>query len=205
MNNMTKMICLILAFILSLGMLAACTPAEPGPSGESSTPEETPFETDPPKDPITISADYTVVRPELCSDATRQAAVDITNALSNALGTRVSIKDDFLFGDMKPAELEILVGLTNREESESVFDGLKYNDYSISIEGRKLVIAAYTDELITEAATYVIGLIENAADALTFNDEDQKTVCAEYPQPTSPSAVILLKITQLFFPPRLTT
>ena len=183
MKTFVKLLSMILAIICVLSVISACTPAEPPeetPEDGSSSETNPPETTAPPKDPITITADYVVVRPEICSDAAQQAAVDITNALSDALGSRVSIKEDFLFGDMKPAELEILVGNTNREESQKVLGGIRYNDYSISIEGKKLVIAAYTDAQITEAANYLLDLIGKASGSLEIKDEDQKTVKAEY-------------------------
>lgn len=177
MKHLKKALSLLLTVVFVLSMFAACTPAvEPA---ESSTPEET----DPPvpkKDPITITTDYVVVRPEICNDAVEDAAVLLTNALSDALGTRVSIKEDFLYGDMKPADYEILIGQTNREESANVFETIKYHDYSISIEGKKLVIAAYTDEQITAAVAEVIAMIEKADGEIKIEDGDQKTFNAEY-------------------------
>ena len=179
MKNLKKLLSVLLAVVFVLSMMVACNPTVEGP-GESSTPTET----DPPvpkKDPITLTTDYVVVRPEICNDAVEDAAISLTNALSDALGTRVSIKEDFLYGDMKPADYEILIGQTNREESAAVLETIKYHDYSISIEGKKLVIAAYTDDQVTAAVAEVIAMIEGADGEIKITDEDQKTVNAEYP------------------------
>lgn len=195
MKNITKILCLILALTCIAGFFTACTNPPPTPGGESGsdgddgtpaeTPVETPEETEPPKEDIVITSAYAVVRPETCSDAVKNTAVAIRTALAEATGKSITIKEDFLFGDMKPAELEILVGLTNREESVSCADKIKYNDYMVSIEGKKLVVLAYSDEKLAEAADYVIGLFAKASNgSITLKDADQKTVRAEYMQDT---------------------
>ena len=180
MKKFVKILSLILALIFAMGALAACqtpeTPAESSPAGED-TPAETPAETEPPADPITLSAEYVVVRPEICSDVMKDAAVEIKNALADATGANISVKEDFLYGNMQPAQYEILVGVTNREESLRAADKIKYNDYSVTIDGDKLVICAYTDEKIMEAVEYVKGII---AKGLTITDDDKTTVLAEY-------------------------
>ena len=180
MNKFIKVLSLILALIFAMGALAACvtpeTPAESTPAGGGETPAETPVETEPPADPITLTAEYVVVRPELCSDTVKDAAVEIKNALAEATGGKISVKEDFLYGTMQPAQYEILVGVTNREESVKAADKIKYNDYTVTIDGDKLVICAYTDEKLLEAVEYAKGLIAK----LTITDEDKLTVRAEY-------------------------
>ena len=177
MTKIIKLLCLILALASVMAGLVACKTTPNGPSGESSTPAETPIETEPPKDPITLTADYVVVRPELGSDAVTSAAVDLKNALADALGSPVGVKEDFLFGDMKPDTYEILVGMTNREESVRALETIKYNDYIVAIDGNKLVINAYNDEKLLEAVEYVKTIF---AKGTTVTDADQKTVRSEY-------------------------
>ena len=176
MKKFFKIMSLFLAAMFILTALAGCQPTE-GPSGESS---DTPVETAPPKDPLTLTADYVVVREELCSEAVKDAAVLLTSALSDAVGTKVSIKEDFLLPGAQPADYEILVGRTNRDESAKAYETIKYNDYTISIEGKKLVVAAYTDEKMAEAIAYLISVIESAEGEIKFTDADQKTLYSEY-------------------------
>ena len=153
MNRFIKILSLILALVFVMGSLAACqTPEDPSESTPSETPAETPAETEPPKEPLTLSAEYVVVRPDPCSEDVKTAAISIKEALAAATGANVTIKDDFLLPGTQPGQYEILVGLTNREESETVHGRLKYRDYSVSIEGNKLVVAAFSDEAILAAA-----------------------------------------------------
>ena len=177
MKKIIKMLCLVLALTSVMTGLTACKFEIDIPSDSSSSPEETPIETEPPAEPITITADYVIVRPELCSDGVTAAAMDLKSAVTEALGASVSVKEDFLYGDLKPADLEILVGMTNREESARALETIKYNDYVVAIDGNKLVINAYNDEKIAEAVEYVKSILANGT---TVTDADQKTVRDEY-------------------------
>lgn len=179
MKKFSKLLSLLLAMIFVLTVFVACQPADPTPGGDG-TPAETPVETEPPKDPITLSADYVVIRPDPCSDAVKSAAVSIKDALAAATGGKVNISEDFLLPGKQPAQYEILVGQTNREESAKAINDLKYNDYTVRIDGSKLVINAYTDAGIEAAAAHAITFIENAGAELKFTDADQITVRAEY-------------------------
>lgn len=177
MKKFIKILSLLMALVFAMGALAACQPAADDPEAGSSSPEETPVETEPPADPITLTAEYVVVRPEICSDAVKDAAVEIKDALGEATGSKIGIKEDTLYGSLKPAQYEILVGVTNREESVKAADKIKYHDYTVTIDGDKLVICAYTDEKIAEAVEYVKGLL---AKGTTITDSDKLTVRAEY-------------------------
>ena len=185
---MTKIrsISLILVALMMLSMLAACQPAGnviPNVSDSDGTPapEETP---EPIKDPLSLTSGnkckYTVVRPENCSDSVKDLAVSVRNAISEHIGGFVSIKEDFLVGNSKPEQYEILIGQTNREESVETLAGLKYNDYCISIEGDKLVVNAYNDEKLTEAVNKLIELINGSEGDILFTSEDQVFFKAEY-------------------------
>ena len=147
-----------------LPIMMACKPADNGESGKAPL--------------ITLNADYTVVRPERCSTAIIKAAVELTSALTTAIGADVSLKEDFLYGDQTPAQYEILIGQTNRDESAAALAELKYQDYSVTVSGAKLVISAYTDEKLLEAIEYVKGLV--SAGTLAITENELKTVKEEY-------------------------
>ena len=179
MKKFIKIISLLMALLFVLGAFAACTPPE-APSEDDDEPKNSvqiPEETEPPADPITLTAEYVVVRPELCSDVVKEAAIAVKDALGEATGSKIGIKEDSLYGNMKPAQYEILVGVTNREESARAADKIKYHDYIVTIDGDKLVICAYTDEKIAEAVEYAKGLIANS---LTITENERITVRAEY-------------------------
>ena len=175
--------------LMLLCMVSACTGTVGTPeeslNGPESTPEETPEETpELHKDPLDIilsgKCEYTVIRSGSASSVVRDAAVALKNALSDRLGSNVSISEDILYGGATPAQYEILVGQTNREESARALEGAKYDDVIVVIDGDKLVINSYNDEKVMEAVEYVIGLVNAADGDFSFKDEDQKVVRAEY-------------------------
>ena len=150
---------------------------------EATEPEATePEETEPEvtEKILSLDARYVIIRPESCSNDVKDAAMALKNALSDAIGESISVKEDYLYGDSQPDQYEILIGQTNRDESLAAIAGLKYNDYTVAIAGDKLVITAYTDENLLVAVEYVKGLIENAGECVEFKESDQKTVVAEY-------------------------
>lgn len=162
MMKFKRILSFILAAICVMTLFTACGPKK--------------------KDPITIisggECTYSIVRPESCSDTVKNVALQLRDALQAVSSNTVTIREDFVYAGNEPQEYEILVGQTNRTESISALNSIKYNDYIISIEGNKLVINAYTDEKLTEAVNYVIGLV--SGDTLTIEHDDQKTFNATY-------------------------
>ena len=177
MKKSVKFLCAILALLMMLPVFAACNFTADPP--EQDTGEQT---EEPRKDPITVNAKYSVVSPEEGSVATAKLAEQLGAALTERLGESVEVKKDARNGNpTASSRYEILVGQTNRAESVSVLANIKYHDYSVTLEGNKLVINAYTDEKLTEAVEYVIGLIGNSkGEALVLTHDDQKTLRAEY-------------------------
>ena len=166
MKNTIRIISMILAVLCILPIMAACKPADNGESGNGAL--------------ITLNADYVIVRPTDCSSAVIKAAVSFTTAVSEAIGADATLKEDHLYGDETPAQYEILLGQTNRDESSAALADLKYQDYTVTVSGTKLVIAAYTDEKLLEAMEYVKGLLAEKAGNVAITQSDLKTVRAEY-------------------------
>ena len=185
---MEKFLCLFLAALMMLTMLAACTRNDGDGGKEGETPAESSGNTskegtggaDEEPAQLNLDAKYVIIRPSDCSDEIKGAANALKDAISEALGESVSMKEDFLYGEEKPTQYEILLGQTNREESVKALENIKYNDYTVEIAGDKLVIAAYTDDKLIEAIEYVKGLCEKQSEGIVIKSEDLKTVRAEY-------------------------
>ena len=146
---MKRLISLVL-LLLSAAMLfslAACSPDEPAPD----QPQEPPVPT------VTIAENgaslYRVVRGELfpTSSAEVSSAVQLMTALKDILGKAPSIVTDWEDKDANTDIKEILVGKTNRPESEAVYASLQADQYAICVSGNKIVIAGYNDDLLRYA------------------------------------------------------
>ena len=146
--------------------------------GESSTPAES---TEPPKPEASIDlvsggvTAYTVVRSSIASSKATNISVKLKNAIEE-ISDGVRIKEDYLLGNAKPDEFEILLGNTNREESAEVLAKIKYHDFKIELIGSKIVIAAHNDDSLADAVDYFIENILN----LCANGELKFSTTQEY-------------------------
>ncbi len=159
---MKRIICLMMVLVFTLGLLAGCGGSEKPAENTSSTASGT--------SEITITTDkvnyiaedgsavYRVVRPDGDSVMTAQAAVVFKN-LKAGLGIGIkNVLDSEDGTDM----YEILVGNTNRSESQVAIDYLyesgmgRYQDFIICTMGKKIVINGITEEAIEKAVVYFV-------------------------------------------------
>lgn len=185
MNNMklsVKLLSLLLALMMLLAsaMLTSCekNPPDVTPSGTEDTTEvTTPAET---TTSIPESADLklvengvancTVIRSEDAdpSSVAVSCASDLRLAIQSATGIKTAPKIDtdwIKAGQKHDSEaLEILVGVTNYDESAEVFKDVTYGSYIIKVVGNKLVVAAYTDSAINSACTKLKTLLNSCVD-----------------------------------------
>ncbi len=98
-------------------------------------------------------SNYSIIRPREGSKLEANAAVGIRSAINESAGINLAIANDNM---SEPAEMEILVGKTNRKESQDVYKQLKENEFAIKWVGKKLVIAGYDDKMMTRAYDYFI-------------------------------------------------
>jgi len=141
-------LCLLL---LACG-LAACT--DDPQTDEPQTPAEPLVLVD----AATSEGIYTVVRPELTEKRIIDAAAGFRTTLQNYYGVKKwEITTDWE-KDPDPAEIatryEILIGKTNRPESEQVFAELGENQYAIRVVNNKLVIVGVDDKRTVMAVKY---------------------------------------------------
>ncbi len=87
---------------------------------------------------------YTVICSQ-SADSEQKAAVDaMKHNLDSLLGSEIPLHDD---GE-SPVALEILVGETNRPESETFMNSLRYRDHGFAVVGDKIVIGGHTQETL---------------------------------------------------------
>ncbi len=102
---------------------------------------------------------YRIVRPDIADDSIVSATVRLRKAIDSFTGTESEMKTDFLLRGEELSSFsgipEILVGRTNRPESEEVFSALPENGYEIRKTGNKIVIVG-KDDICTVAAISVL-------------------------------------------------
>jgi len=151
------LIYLMLALILALGLLGCQeTPDEPG---DTDGPIGEPEDTDNPENGVTVSdlAAYTVVRTELGKEAEKKAAADLATLLRDSCGV-AGIVTDY----EAAVEKEILVGKTNRPESEAAYAWAETQVaedegwYYIGVSGNKIVLCGTGDDGTAAAVRYAM-------------------------------------------------
>ncbi len=158
-----KIFCLLLALVMVLGAFAGCKK-----TGEDPTPTPTPLPGDEPIDPTpqipvdTIDlSEYVIIRPNNgpnsnVSNLFTTAVASFKETLDTLTGSDVLMMSD----DYTPADAskkEILLGATNRPESETAKNDLPADKHAFTIRkiGNKLVIVGHTQELITKGMEYL--------------------------------------------------
>ena len=96
-----------------------------------------------------VLAEYVIIRPDEADEETVSAASKLYTQLQQKYGVKITFTTDFVGrNETVPTDTkEILVGLTNREESK----GLRYLDYEIAYVNDRVVINGGSGEAVAEA------------------------------------------------------
>ncbi len=148
---MKKIFYIFFALIISLG-LSACEEKKTG--NENNVVLRT----------IDNISEYVVVRGDKSSNDETKCATSLRKAINTATEAALGVKTDFYNN-----KYEILVGKTDREQSIAALKGLKYHDYTIKLDGNKIVIAGGSDKALGDAVEFF---------KTNFIDTDKKTVKA---------------------------
>lgn len=140
------------------------------------------------RDPLTVvengASDYTIVRSSKASEAVINSTLTIKKALKENYSADIELKDDWLnekSGEV-PTEYEILVGVSNREETVDAAEELLSSDYVIKAAGKKIVIVGGSDAATVEGVKYFVENICAASDTqiLLFEQTDEVEYRHEY-------------------------
>ena len=126
---------------------------------------------------------YTIIRAEDADADVISIASDMWKGMRALLeSSPIKINDDFVKKqeDVDNDNYEILLGMTNRPESSDALSALPtYLDYSISVVGNKIVIAANTAERLAQAAEQFMSSVSCVDGVLTYT-ADNATVIDSY-------------------------
>ncbi len=98
---------------------------------------------------------YTVIRPDRNDVNINKAAAQLRVSIQEILNTQVSISDDWIDRGVTEEEIaakyEILIGRTNRPESQQVMDSIGEYTYKIVVVGNKIVLAGDSEKSLLMA------------------------------------------------------
>ncbi len=135
----------VISILLLAGTLISCQKADSPPDAAPS---------------VQITESFVITRPSKATDSENVAAKSIYNACKE-IGIQVYIGDDWYKSEADIPQNEILIGQTNRAESQSALSGLAERDYTVTLKetdgnGYKIVLAATGEAGIEAAAEYFI-------------------------------------------------
>ena len=145
--SIKKIISLVLACLMVSIMFTGCKKTDEGEGEQTEAPTE-----------IFISAqeitEYTVVRSDSADEETILAASKLYSKLKETYGDKITFATDYANSDadVPTGTKEILVGLTNRAESE----GVRYLDYEIGYRNSRIVVNGGCAKATDEAVEYFI-------------------------------------------------
>ena len=123
-------------------------------------------------------ARYRIIRPEKGSDTEINTAIELNKTLKTLTGTAFTLNDDFILPkeslESVSETYEILIGHTNRPESEQASKGLASNEYVIRATEHKIVIVGGSDAATHQAAQAFVAMFEAGGAFVLAKDTDIK-------------------------------
>lgn len=180
MKQMKKWYIGLLAVVLTVS-LVACGGKTEEKETEATTDQTTTSavvsETEPAVTVANISMEdlknYTIIRPEDCSEEIVQAGIALRQTVKSSLDIELALKSD-LHSETVPAlrigEFEILLGNCDRDETRAFMADLKKNDFGYAMIGKKLVICGGSDDATEKALDRFINDIVNKQNGALFFD-----------------------------------
>ena len=169
----------IFAAMLGMLMLAALVSCNNAGNEEQTSTEQT--TTAPEIKTIKINVeDYTLIRPDGCSEDTVSISSLFYKVINEKTGKKLKgFSDDFVKNEseINSAAYEILIGNTNRPESQEALKDISYG-YVITKIGNKIVINATVPSLVPDAVNYFMDtyLAATTTDG-TFEIPEEFYVC----------------------------
>ncbi len=122
---------------------------------------------------------YQVIRPDISNDSILNASVDVKRALSEVYGVEPVIGTDWIHpstgkADFPEIPTEVLIGKTNRAESQEVWEALGEHEYTVRVVNQKIVVLGKSDFGTKLATAHFINTYLSGTSAgkipLTLND-----------------------------------
>lgn len=181
---MKKYLILLLALLLSLSLLlCACNnePDIPDGSGESqggTSDSDTSPESEGKEESGTLKIfengvfNYSIIRAESMPKQVLEKVSALYNSIVNLTGAQIEFSTDYNLdyvqsGVHNPELCEIVIGVTNYDETEALMQEAGYGNYVYRVIGNKIFVLAISDEILSRAITDLEALLTNAYDSET--------------------------------------
>jgi len=111
-------------------------------------------------------SEYVIIRPDKVSKELLDIIVYLHQSVKDKIGYDFNIGTDWVKSrdEIDPNAKEILIGNTNRPETQEVIDSLEPNSWAVVDKGNKIVICANNDSLLSGAVDWFLQNCVNAQD-----------------------------------------
>lgn len=163
-----RLLCLLLAMLLVLPLLASCAQDGDPQSGSQPPPAEEQLPAI--RHDIDLTErEYTIIAPGGDSDEVlgeQDAAMSLYSAIYQSAGVKLDYYNDEMAKGSDPdaSRTEILVGNTNRAESVAARDTLRLNDYLIAYRDGRILILGGSTAATEQAVKYFIDTYLNVTE-----------------------------------------
>ena len=147
---MKKLLCFALALLAVVTPLVSCGGGKE-PAGETDTAAPLPID----GLPVVAGGEcpFAIVRPDIGEQYETDAALTLRRLLQDTFGVEVPLENDYVKrGETyDPAKKELLVGLTNRDESKTGYEGLGKDEYRFFASENKIALCAGSERAMVQA------------------------------------------------------
>lgn len=143
-------------FLPLLLLFGACGSLEESPQGATSGDEKTTaLVTESQPEPLSVivdgKSDYVIVYPADDLGEYREIAETLQKKIKGYFGAELAVSSDAAY-----AKREILVGAVNRAESWRACDGLRANDWSVAVDGERILLSGTEADSVGRALNYLL-------------------------------------------------
>ena len=180
----TKTVLVFSLFLILACILAACGKNEPASTSTSGA-TTTVVTTVAPEEKIVINEDYVITLSENADDYVSKICKTIKNAIDDASGLSLKVRDDWLKPGSEAPVYEIVVGRSNRDGANAIADALEENEWCVTVSETKVYISGNTARALSDAANYFIdnfvkGKSEIALPMDTYHAETNKFLAISF-------------------------
>ena len=167
MKKIEKLISLLLALVLSVGLFAACTNEIANEDPTTTNGETTDVGQEPVPD-VQIATNkkvhFKIIYPTDTADDVKESIFSLYEALVNRSNNGVVLISEADSKGYNADATEILIGDTGYPESKSVMNSIGYGDWTVRFEGKKLVVTGFSRDALRKAITQTIQTVKKYAD-----------------------------------------
>ncbi len=128
-------------------------------------------------------ADYVIITPASADSGIKVAANQLQASIKNTYGVELTVKTDKIEQGSDvycEQECEILVGKTNRTQSETFFAQLKQNDSGYSMIDKKVILGGYDADTVAKSVTaWSMDVLAKATDII-MDKSIQRIISGSY-------------------------